>query len=252
MKRTEMIRAVCLGSVCLCIAWMLTACSNKNDVELEINNGDVARQCPTGTVVVVETLRELTQVERLEAESRRLVAEAGRTKGDAWSASCNLCKEICKLPKEEALPLLDRLLEMAIEQPVTNANKSATLARHEDLFQIVLCSFIASQGLRENSFEEWDKVFRFFAKYTDEITAEKRRIKELDRPQTNLYYKYKHFRRLHDLQLYVENLVHNARTVFTNTLSKGLTEEQKADILRRLDEVKKYSVPPPDSPYSKK
>ena len=251
MKRTEMIRAVCLGSVCLCIALTLTACSNKNDVELKINNGDVVRQCPTGVVVAVETPRELTHVERLEAESRHLVSEAGRTKGDAWSASCNLCNEICKLPKEEALPLLDRLLEMAIVQPVTNANKSATLARHEDLFQIVLCSFISSQGLRANSFEEWDKVFRFFKKYTDEITTEEKRIKELDQPQTNLYYKYKHFRYLQDLQLYVENLVHNARTIFSNWLSEGLTEEQKAYILRRLDEVKKYTVPPPDSPFKK-
>ena len=252
MKRTEMIRAVCLRSVCLCIAWTLTSCSNKNDVELEINNVDVARQCPTGAVVAVETPQELTQVERLEAESRRLVSEAGRTKGNAWSASCDLCNEICKLPKEEALPLLDRLLEMAIEQPVTNANKSATLEKHEDLFQIFLCSFIASQGLRANSSGEWDKVFRFVAKYTDEITAEERRIKELDRQQVNLYYKHKHFRYLQDLQLYVVNLVHNTRTVFSNTLSKGLTEEQKADILRRFKEVEKFTVPPPHSPFSKK
>ena len=252
MKRTEMIRAVCLRSVCLCIAWTLTSCSNKNDVELEINNVDVARQCHTGAVVAVETPQELTQVERLEAESRRLIAEAGRIKGWAWSVSCDLCKEICKLPKEEALPLLDRLLEMAIEQPVTNANKSATLEKHEDLFQIFLCSFIASQGLRANSSGEWDKVFRFVAKYTDEITAEERRIKELDRQQVNLYYKHKHFRYLQDLQLYVVNLVHNTRTVFSNTLSKGLTEEQKADILRRFKEVEKFTVPPPHSPFSKK
>ena len=252
MKRLKMIRSLCLRVACLCIVLMVTSCGNRNNAELESNNVEGDGECPTNAVVAVETPREPTQRERLEAESRRLVIGAGQIKGWAWSASCDLCNKICELPKEEALPLLDRLIEMAIEQPVTNANKSATLGRHKDLFQIVLCSFIASQGLRANSFEEWDKVFRFFAKYTDEITAEERRIKELDRPQTNLYFKYKHFRRLQDLQLYVENLVHNTRTVFSNTLSKGLTEEQKVDILRRLDEVKKYTVPPPNSPYSKK
>ena len=115
MKRTEMIRAVCLGSVCLCIAWMLTACSNKNDVELEINNGDVARQCPTGTVVVVETLRELTQVERLEAESRRLIAEAGREGGavktlllvvGACFAAASFARQIV-MPTLPVLPFAD-------------------------------------------------------------------------------------------------------------------------------------------------
>ena len=247
MKQTEMISGACLCAVCLCIAIVLTSCSKGNDGAKNVDDEN-----PTGVVAVTETPRELTKVERLEAESRRLVAEAGRIKGWTWSVSCDLCNEMRKLPKEEALPLLDRLLETAIEQPVTNTNESAMLGRHEDLFQIVLSAFITSQSLRENSYEDWDKIFRFFAKYTDEITAEERRIKELYHPQTDLYYKRKHFRRLHDLQLYVGYFVHNTRTVFYSTLSKGLTEEQKADILRRFKEVEKYTVPPPDSPYGKK
>ena len=246
MKQTEVIRAARLCEACLCIVLAMTSCSKGNE---DAKNG--GGENPTGVVTVAEVPRELTKVERLEGECRRLVAEAGRIKGWTWSVSCDLCNEICKLSKEEALPLLDRLLEMAIECPVTNANSSAILGKHKDLFEIVLCSFIASQGLRANSFEGWDKVFRFFKKYTDEITAEEKRIKELDQPQTNLSYKYKHFRYLQDLQLHVENLVHNARTVFSNTLSQGLTEEQKADILRRFKEVEKYTVPPPNSPYSK-
>ena len=247
MKQTEAIRAARLCVACLCIVLAMTSCSK--------GNGDaknVGGENPTGVVVVTGTPREVTTVERLEGECRRLVAEAGRIKGWTWSVSCDLCNEICKLPKEEALSLLDRLLEMAIECPVTNANSSAILGKHKDLFEIVLCSFIASQGLRENSFEEWDKVFRFFKKYTDEIMVEKKRIKELDQPHTNLYYKYKHSRYLQDLQLHVENLVHNAKTVFSNTLSKGLTEEQKADILRRFDELKKYMDTPPNFPGGRK
>jgi hypothetical protein len=42
-------------------------------------------------------------------------------------------------------------------------------------------------------------------------------------------------------------------TVYRDVLlDRGLTEEQKADILRRFKEVEKYTVPPPDSPYGKK
>lgn len=252
MKQTEMIKVAGMCTACLCIAWTMVSCSKGNDADKNGDNEIASQESPTGVVVVAEEPKKLTQVERLEAKSRRLVAEAGRIKGWTWSVCCDLCNEICKLPKDEALPLLDQVFEMAIEQPVTNANKTAIFGRHEDLFQIVLCSFIASQGLRANSFEEWDKVFRFFAKYTDEITAEKRRIKELNRLTTNSSYKYKHYRYLQDLQLHVGNLVHNARVVFSNALSAGLTEEQKADILRRFKEVEKFTVPPPHSPFSKK
>lgn len=251
MEHSEMIKTMGLGAAVASLILAATSCDNGN-TGCENGNGCDASECPTGTVVAVAAQKELTQLERLESESRRLVAGAGRIKRWMWGASCDLCNEICKLPKEEALPLLDRLIEMALEQPVTNANKSAILGKHEDLFQIVLCSFIASQGLRENSFKEWDKVFRFFKKHTDEITAEEKLIKELDRQQDNQYYTRQHARYLHLLQVYTENWVHSTRTVFSATLSKGLTEEQKTDILRRLDEIKKYTVPPPNSPFGKK
>ena len=251
MRQTEITSGVCVCVTCLCMAIAATSCGKGNYAEKKdggVNDGGAKT---TNAVVAIESSNRLTQAERLEVESRRLVGGAGRIKRRIWSVSCDLCKEICKLPKEEALPLLDRLIEMAIEQPVTNANRSAILGKHEDLFQIVLCSFTASQGLRANSPKEWDKVFRFFKKYTDEITAEGKRIKELDRQQVNPYYKHQHDGYLHLLQVYTENWVHNARTVFLNWLSKGLTEKQKADILRRLDEVKKYTVPPPHSPFNK-
>ena len=234
------------------MALAVTSCGNGGDAGAEVGKGNAGGEGTTNVIVAVEEPKELTQSERLEAECRRLVAEAGRIRGGVWSASCDLCNEICTLPKEVALPLLDQLIEMAIEQPMTNANRSTVFRKHEDLFEMVLCSFIASQGLRANSFEHWDKMFRFFKKYTDEITAEEKRIEALNRQESNPYYRHQHARSLHLLQIYTENWVHNARTVFSNWLSKGLTEEQKADILRRLEEVKKYTVPPPDSPYSRK
>ncbi len=252
MKIKDVRRRVLAILVNINIALAVTSCGNGGDAGAEVGNGNTGDESTANVIVAGEERKELTQSERLEVECSRLVVEAGRIRGGVWSASCDLCNEICTLPKEVALPLLDQLIEMAIEQPVTNANRSAILRKHEDLFEMVLCSFIASQGLRANSFEHWEKMFRFFKKYIDEITAEKKRIEALNRQKINPYYRRQHARYLHLLQTYMENWVHNVRTVFSNTLSKGLTEEQKADILRRLDEVKKYTVPPPDSPYSRK
>ena len=251
MKKDELRRVLAvLASISVILA--VTSCNNGSETDVEGSKGIAGGECPTNVVAAVEEQKALMQVERLESESRRLVVEAGRIRGGVWSSCCNLCNEICELPKDDALPLLDRLIEMAVEQPITNASSTAIFVVHEDLFEIVLCSFIVSQGLRANSFEEWNKIFRFFKKYTDEITAEGKRIEALNRQKINPCYRRQHARYLNLLQTYTGNWVHNARTVFSNSLNKGLTEEQKADILRRLDEIKKYTVPPPDSPYSKK
>ena len=255
MKRTEMSRLICQVVSCLCMALAVTSCGNGGDTGAEVGNGKAEGKKATNAVVAVEEPEKLTQVERLEAECRRLVVEPERNQNgkDTLLAINELCKEIRKLPKEEALPLLDRWIEMAIEQPLTYANYSTSAKLPERFFLIAFFSFMASQSMRSDTYGHWDKMFRFFAKYTDEITVEERRIKDLDQLQTNLHQKYKHFRYLHDLQLCTENWVYMITTVYRDILlDRGLTEEQKADILHRLDEVKKYTVPPPNSPYSKK
>lgn len=255
MKLTEMSRLICKVVSSLCMALVVASCGNGGDAGAEVGNGKADGEKATNAVVTVEAPEKLTQVDRLEAECRRLVVEQERKPEgkDVLLAICELCKEIRNLPKEEALPLLDCWIEMAIEQPLTYANYSTSAKLPERFFHIAFFSFMTSQSMRSDTYGHWDKMFRFFAKYTDEITAEERRIKDLDQLQTNLHQKYKHFRYLHDLQLCTENWVYMITTVYRDILlDRGLTEEQKADILRRLDEVKKYTVPPPNSPYSKK
>lgn len=245
MKRSEIIRGVYLGTMLVCIALVVVACNNGNDCH---ENGCNVHGSSTNATVPVEAPRALTQVERLDAACRRLAFETKRGREDSTlHAIGDLCNEIGALPKEDALTLFDRWIEMAIAQPVTNANYSSRTKLSEKCFHIALFSFIASQNMRANSFDHWDNIFRFFSKYTNEITAVEARIKERGCQQYSPSYIY-----LHDLQVNVENWVYMTRTVFSNTLSKGLTEEQKTDILRRLDEVKKYTVPPPNSPFSKK
>ena len=174
MKRTEMSRLICQVVSCLCMVLAVTSCGNGGDVGAEVGNGKAEGEKATNALVAVEAPEKLTQIERLEAECRRLVVEPERNQNgkDVLLAINELCKEIRKLPKEEALPLLDRWIEMAIKQPLTYANYSTSAKLPERFFHIAFFSFMTSQSMRSDTYGHWDKMFRFFAKYTDEITAE--------------------------------------------------------------------------------
>ena len=250
MKQTVIIRCVCTGAACLCIAIATTSCGKGDYTEKKDGSVNVSGANTTNAVVVIEASRKLTQVERLEAECRRLVVEPERKLGgkEELLAISELCKEIRNLPKEEALPLLDRWIEMAIDHPLTYANYSTNAKLSERFFHIAFFSFMASQSMCPNPYDHWDKMFCFFSKYTNEITAVEKDIKKHGCLQTSRSYLY-----LHDLQLCTENWVYMITTVYRDILlDRRLTAEQKADIIRRLDEVKKCTVPPPHSPFSKK
>lgn len=111
MKQTEMIKVAGMCTACLCIAWTMASCSKGNDANKNGDNEIASLESPTGVVVAAEEPKKLTQVEQLEARSRRLVAEAGRIKGWTWTVSCDLCNEICKLPKEERCRCLTNCLK---------------------------------------------------------------------------------------------------------------------------------------------
>lgn len=245
MEQTIMIRGTSLFVACFCIAWTTISCSKENDTGK--SNVEVGAGSPADAVVAIEASKKQAQLERLEAECRRIVSESELKRENVVIAICDLCKEISELPRDEALPLLDRWMETAIEQPVTNVGYSIETKLPEKLFHIFFFSFMTSQNMRSNSFDHWDKMFRFFAKYIDEISSVEKHINERGVRWPNPSYRY-----LHDLQVHVENWVYMITIVYRDVLlDRGLTEEQKADILHRLDEVKKHTVPPPHSPFGK-
>ena len=246
MKQTAIIRGAYNAIALFGIVIVVTSCDNNLR---ENGNGRDVSESSSDTVVVVEAQKELKPIKRLEAECRRLMVEPERNLGrmDELLTISELCKKIRELPKEEALPLFDWWIEKAIEQPLTYANYSINDKLSERFFHIVFFSFMASQSMRPDPFDHWDKMFRFFAKYTDEITTVEKDVLKYGWLQTSRLYLY-----LQDLKLCIENWVYMITTVYRDILlDKGLTEEQKADILRRLDEVKKYTVPPSHSPFNK-
>jgi len=94
-------------------------------------------------------------------------------------------------------------------------------------------------------------MFSFFAKYTDEITSVEKSLPATD----SKYWSWKDIEKgtyLCGIRGDFKTWVHVMRDFYFPELSNGLTEEQKADILRRFDELKKYMDTPPNFPGGKK
>ena len=256
MKRTEISRRICQGVACLCVAWTMTSCSE--GIKSGEESNDKGGGCGVATnaacaVAPVERTHVLTQEERFVAEFKHLVVlKRVRTGEKSTQKVINeLCNEISSLPREQALPLLDQFVDMAISQQVTETGYNSRLAWYAQLFYVVHDAFCFAQYLQKESFERWDKLFSFFAKYTDEIASVKKTLPATDWK----YWSWKDIEKgtyLSRICSDFKTWVHVMRDFYFPELSKGLTEEQKADVLRRFDELKKYMDTPPNFPGGKK
>jgi len=256
MKRMEIIRKICQGVACLCVAWTMTSCSEGIKSGEESNDKDGGCGGATNVtcaVVPAERPHMPTQEERFVVEFKHLVLlKRARTGEKSTREVINeLGNEVCRLPKEEALPLLDRWLDMAISQQVTETEYNSRVAWYAQLFYVVYNAFCSAQDLQKEYFERWDKLFSFFAKYTDEIASVKKTLPATDWK----YWSWKDIEKgtyLSRICSDFKTWVHVMRDFYFPELSKGLTEEQKADVLHRFDELKKYMDTPPNFPGGKK
>ncbi len=248
MNSAEIIRAVYQGVTFVNLALVVVACNNGSGSR-EGGNGRDAHAPPTNVVIAVETLEKIhepTQEERFFSEFKQLVVLKRTRTGEKSTQKIinELCNEICALPKDQALPLLDQFADMAISQPITETNYTLRTAWFGQLFYVIHDAFCFSQYLQQESFEHWDKLFNFFEKYTDEITSVKRSLPTTD----SRFWGQKNWDRgryLIGIQDDLKQWVHVMRDFYFPELGKGLTEEQKADIIRRFAEVEKFTVPPP-------
>ena len=222
MQPIKSINAFLTGLV---LSALFTACSKREE--------------PVAEVAPVETERELSQAEKYEAEFKRLVVSSNMTVRATEMSVNKLCREIDRLPdKQEALRLFDRLGELAIEQQVTETNLYFRQNWFQQLWYVTLDAFGFAQLHRQESFKDWDRLFRFFKKYTDEISEV-----EAKYAKTKGSKEYVYLRGIKgDLLL----AIHVMRDFGFPHMTQGLTEEQKADILRRFDELQKYTAEPPD------
>lgn len=250
MNKAETMKIVCLGVVCVCIVLVVTLCgiySRKS----ECVNKKVDDECSTNIAIAIEALespREQTQKEKVEAEFIRIIYDERADDGDIEKMN----QRISQMPnQQEALLMYDKLLEMAIAHNVSSTNYNSRSAQYYKLWFAALYSFLGVQRRQGGEFSYWDKMFRFLSKYTNEIVSVEKAL-----PLTDSRF---WGRKDKDWGMYLLGIrgdfktwVHVLRDCYFPELSKGLTEEQKADILRRFDEFKKYIDTPPNFPGGKK
>ena len=255
MNSAEIIKTMYQGVTFVSIALVVVACNNGSSSR-EGKNGHDVHENPTNAVIAAEALEELHELtgeERFLDEFKQLVV-LKRTKAGEKSTQKiinELCNEICVLPKDQAVPLLDQFADMAISQPITETNYTLRTAWFGQLFYVIHDAFCFSQYLQQESFEHWDKLFNFFEKYTDEITSVQKSLPMTD----SRFWGQKNWDRgryLLGIQDDLKQWVHVMRDFYFPELGKGLTEEQKADIIRRFDKVEKFTVPPPNLSSGKK
>ena len=198
-----------------------------------------------------------TQRERYEAEIERIVAGSNMTVFATGMASNRICNEIDKeVDAQEAILLFDKMCDLALKQPIDapsfyNLHSSFNWRQNYllQLWYVTLDAFCFAQNHRQESFENWNRLFSFFKRYTDEIAAVEQGLPPLDR--FGWRWGTERGQYLLGIKGDLARAVHVMRKLYLPRLVGCLSEEQKADILRRFDEVAKYAELPPDAPGRK-
>ena len=166
----------------------------------------------------------------------------------SYQKTGKICKELAGIQdKQESFRLLDQFFEMVIAQEVTATEYNRRQCWYDKLWFMSFGAFITAQEKIGNDYDYWDKMFRFFAKYTNEIAAV-----ECTLPKTNCAkWGIRTIRRgeyLFGIKGDLKTWVRVVRDFHYPKLTKDFTDEQKADIMRRFKEVEKYTVTPPHYP----
>jgi len=233
------------------IALVATSCRRNDEVQPTYDKDKSLSSRVEALPLAAPEEKAMSRDERYKAEFERLAVSANMTVDDSASQVSALTTEIYKLPdKGESLRLLDQFLETAIAQEVTKTNYYSRQNWYSKLFYIARCSFGYSQLLRKESFESWDNLFRFFGKFTNEIVSVEKSIpsdwRKWSEPEWDRGYYLFGFR-----QFFKQDIRTMRRAHFPD-LSEGLSDAQKADILRRFDELEAYTVSPTNLPFGRK
>ena len=209
------------------------------------------RKSEVDGVVLEEEKNALSPMEMYEEEFRRLVAGSNVTVSTTRIATDSLCNEIdSQKNRDEAIRLFDQLGEMALTQPLVSSNQyhghMYFYKRQNQLLKlwyVTLDAFCFAQSHRQESFKDWDRLFRFFKRYTSEMAAV---LTEMNEPMGSDQFDD----RVDYLRVIKGDLkqnVHVMRRFFYPQLVNGLTDGQKEDILRRFREIEEYvdSISPP-------
>ena len=232
--------------VCCSLLGCIASCT-KTD-EMPANTPGESRPAEKGesgiqTPCAAETNVVLTKSEAYEREFRRFALDAPTPVDDLEGEINRLCNKIIKtVDEKEAVRLFDVLGNMAITQQISDKDYHYRHNSFRQLWCIAMNAFVFAQYRRQESFEDWDRLFLFFKRYTDEIAEVEKRVKtpgKLNGRQRGEQRSY-----LRSLKSELKQEVYEIRKFFFPNISRKLTEDQKADIMRRFEEVEKSTMMP--------
>ena len=185
----------------------------------------------------------LTKSEAYEREFRRFALGEHMTVDDVEHGVNKVCNEIAKtVDSKEAVRLFDLLGEIALTQTLLNTNYYKRENHLLKLWYMTMNAFVFAQYRRQESFEDWDRLFLFFKRYTDEISDVEQRMKKPGKLNGRQRGELKSY--LRALKGDLKQAVHVMRRFGFPYVNGKLTEEQKADIMRRFEEVEKSTMMP--------
>ena len=239
MKTMAAISAFGAVAAFFCIMMITTSCGS----------GDNGREVATD----IESDLALSRDAAYDDQFNRIVSGVYRDPDGRTTLKVigDLCDEICKLPKEDSLALLDSFASKAINAQVSSEDFRLREVWFEQLFDVVYVAFNNAQYMQQDSFEHWDVLFSFFAKCNGEITSVQEGLPATDSSswkQTD----WDKGRYLYGIREKYKTWVRVMRDAYFPKLNGGLTKEQKSDILRRFNELERYTITPDNFPGRKK
>jgi hypothetical protein len=231
----------------LLISCFVLSCDRQKNVILQKENNEQKLKVKNESDGNVQTCED----GNIEDTLCRLVVATNLPLAEARGRASDVIMEILRLrDKKKAFQLCDELLERAISQEVTVTDCNRRQDWYAMLWWDAMFSFIGAQRKQGNDYAYWDKIFRFYKKYTDEIVSVESELSKVDRLKWSRSMVLKGGY-LHGIKGELKTWVRVMRDFEFPKMNKNYTPEQKADILRRLKEVEKYTVTPPHYPGGK-
>ena len=228
----KVIKRILIIIFLLVVFQLVTSCNKKSE---------------QGTIEKHHLTKDYIAKEKLYAETfLRLVGPTNMTMDDIIIEMDNISRQISELvDSNQAFYIYDQLLELAIGQDMHKIQDLRIKYNwYYKLWYVSMRAFLGRMKQQGNNYEYWDKIFRFYEKYINEIINLEKSIvsKQKDSTQDNKAKEMKYVRLMRgELNTYV-NIMRNG---YFHQLSKHYTLEQKNDILRRFKEVEKYTITSP-------
>ncbi len=190
--------------------------------------------------------------ESIKREIRQLVVATNKPLIDARMSTSDVLKRISQIPdSQRAFKLYDLLLELSILQQVTIKDYNRRQNWYATLWYNAMGAFIGAQRKLGNDFKYYEKIFRFFAKYTHEIIEVEKSLPATE-CQTWSLSEVRKGEFLYGIKGELKTWIHIMRDLYASELTRGFTKEQKEYLLKRYNELETFTNIPTNHPGGRK